>query len=262
MKSTTATAPLMSKFMILAILCWFAFQPTLVLAKIYKYKDDQGKTHFTDDPSQIPLKYRKKDKMETFKESFESDPSAGSPPPGFGNKTGAQGEAGKNGAGGKEEGFSEKDEAVAKKAIQVFKGGIAIANKYKDVQHNFSNVRGLIDALQGALPQKESLAKELAGTKVPELQEALAFLKSSIAEDKKTQSVGAGLKRAIAGVFNRVAGDAAKQTALIAKLEKAMKDSKKKKAEAEKKKAADEKKKGSKKGVGGKSGQEAAPGSM
>lgn len=42
---------------------------------IYKYKDENGKTHFTDDASKIPAKYRKKDQLKTM-ESGPEDPSA------------------------------------------------------------------------------------------------------------------------------------------------------------------------------------------
>lgn len=247
MKSTIAIPRLISKVMIFAILCGFAFQPTLGLAKVYKYKDDQGKIHFTDDPSQIPLKYRKKNKMEKFREVFEPN-SSGKSSSSFG-ATGTQkgtggATAGKAGAGDEDEGFSEKDEASAKKTIQVFKDGVALANRYKGAYPNFANVRGLIDAMQSALPQKESLAKELTGTKVPELQDSLAFLNQSIAEDKKNKSTGTALKKAIVGIFSRVASDAQKQTALIEKIEKAMKESEKKKEEAKKKKESEKKKVG------------------
>ena len=37
-------------------------------AKIYKWKDENGKTHYTDSPAKIPKKYRSKDKgTETIK---------------------------------------------------------------------------------------------------------------------------------------------------------------------------------------------------
>jgi clan AA aspartic protease (TIGR02281 family) len=48
----------------MVVLCLGA---TPSLAKIYKWKDDAGKLHFTDDPSQIPLKYRQEQKIETLR---------------------------------------------------------------------------------------------------------------------------------------------------------------------------------------------------
>ena len=84
--------------LILAVL-WLCQTP--LWAAIYKWKDDQGKTHFTDDPSQIPLDYRnKKDmkKMKSSKGGKNNLPSALPPPParkhlgakkeGSGNKAG------------------------------------------------------------------------------------------------------------------------------------------------------------------------------
>ena len=41
---------------------------------IYKWKDDNGKTHFTDDVSKIPVKYREKDELEKMDGAL-GDPS-------------------------------------------------------------------------------------------------------------------------------------------------------------------------------------------
>jgi len=38
-----------------------------VHAKIYKWKDDAGKLHFTDDPSSIPIKHRQEQSIETIR---------------------------------------------------------------------------------------------------------------------------------------------------------------------------------------------------
>ncbi|MGV7221375.1 MAG: DUF4124 domain-containing protein [Nitrospinales bacterium] len=40
------------------------FIPDISDAGIYKWKDDSGKTHYTDSPNKIPAKYRNKDKVE------------------------------------------------------------------------------------------------------------------------------------------------------------------------------------------------------
>jgi clan AA aspartic protease (TIGR02281 family) len=41
--------------------------PVLTHSKIYKWKDDKGKTHFTDSLSKIPAQYREKGKLKTMK---------------------------------------------------------------------------------------------------------------------------------------------------------------------------------------------------
>ncbi len=236
MKYAIGYSSILSKAMIFALLGLIAFQPDPAVAKIYKYKDEHGNTYFTDDASKIPLRYRKKGSVKKFREVNEPAPASGAPK-GFPGQASAEEKP-------KEDGIlSSQEVALVGKTIQVFKVGIELANRYENVQLNFSNGQGAVNAIQSALPLKESLASELAGTKVPELQEALGFLKQSIAADQQTKSVGQGLKKRIAAIFNRLADEEKQQTALIKKLEKALKDSTKKKAEAEKKKKEEAKKK-------------------
>ena len=73
---------------IIVALLWL-FQ-TPLWAKIYKWKDDQGKMHFTDDQGKIPLKYREKvqkfkgvtePKEEEPEEEPKEEPSAEVKPP-------------------------------------------------------------------------------------------------------------------------------------------------------------------------------------
>lgn len=49
--------------LILTVILIFAFiSPTSSTAKVYKYKDENGKTHYTNDPSKIPEEYREENK--------------------------------------------------------------------------------------------------------------------------------------------------------------------------------------------------------
>ena len=233
----------LSKALIFALLVWVALQPEPVFAKIYKYKDEHGKTHFTDDASKIPTRYRNKNSVKKFRGVNEPTPATGTGASSeFPGQKSKEKDAGKS-SGRKQEdaGLSSQDEALANKAIQVFRVGVALGDKYKKVQPTFSNGQGAVSAIQSALPLKESLARELAGTKAPELQEALGFLKQSIAVDQQTKSIGSGLKTRIISILNRLGSEGAQQSALIKKLGKALGDSKNKKAAAKKKKAAAEK---------------------
>ena len=226
--------------MILALLGMMGCAPDAALAKIYKYKDDQGKTHFTDNPNSIPLKYRKENTLKKFRGVV--DP--GSPPsvaPGTPGQTGTGGDRGAAPGSGEDQPFTKQDEALVKKTIKVLQKGVALAKRYKGARPNASNGRGATIAIKGNLPGKESLSKELAATKVKALKPVHAFLQKSVATDKETRGIGAGLKTRIAGILNRIQGEGRQQADLIKKLEKAMKDSEKKKAEAEKKEAAQQK---------------------
>ncbi len=243
MEHPVSVSKVLPKALIFALLVWVAFQPEPVFAKIYKYKDEHGKTHFTDDASKIPPRYRNKGSVKNFREVNEPDPA-----PVTSSSLPGKASAGGGGSEVKEdEGLSAREEGLVKKTIQTFKVGIVLANRYKNVQPSFSNGLGAVNTIQSALPLKESLASELAGTKVPELKEALGFLNQSIAMDHQTKSVGQGLKRRVVGIFNRMADEGKQQAALIKKLEKALKDSEKKKAAAEKKKKEEEAKKKKKK---------------
>jgi len=245
MKYTANFPSVLSKTLIFTLLAWVTFQSEPVFAKIYKYKDDHGRTHFTDDASKIPLRFRDKESVKKFKGVNEPDPAPGTFP-GLPTQKSTGKDGGKSSKNKQEDaGLSSQDEGLVKKCIQIFKAGVALGNQYEHNYPNFPNGQGAIDAIQSALPQKEGLASELAGTKVPVLMEALRFLKKSIAVDKQTTSVGQGLTRRIAGIFSRLSDEAKQQTALIQKLEQALKDSEKEKAEAAKKKeeAKNEKKK-------------------
>lgn len=227
MKYSIGFPTILSKFMIFALLGWVLCQPDPAIAKIYKYKDDQGKTHFTDDAGKIPLKYRDQGRVKKFRGVSEPTPApeaSGSP----GQASGGGGESGENG----DEGLSSEDEGLVKKAIQVFKVGITLGDQYKNTMPTFSNGQGAVNAIQSALPLKETMVIQLEGTRVPALQSALAFLKKSIAIDKQTTSVGQGLKRRIAAIFTRLADESKEQSALVQQLEQALVESAKKKAEA------------------------------
>ena len=217
----------LSKAMIFALLWLVAVQPDSVIAKIYKYKDENGKTHFTDDPSNIPMRYRKKDSMDSFR--GVSDPT-----PDTSSKSSKDKDKDKS-KSKKKAGLSSQDVSLIKKTIQVLKAGVALGEKYKNTMPTFPNALAAVNAINSALPLKESLASDLEGTKVSQLQGALSFLKKSISTDKQTQANSSGLKRQIANIFARLVSEGEQQSAMINGLEKALKDSKKKKAEAKKK---------------------------
>ncbi len=242
MKYTISFSRASSKVLIFALLVWVAFQPEPVFAKIYKYKDENGKTHFTDDAGKIPARYRNKDSVKKFKGVNEPAPASDTASGLSGQKSAGEG-GGESSQNGMDAGLSSKDEGLVKKTIQVFKVGIVLGKQYENNQPNAPNGRRAVNTIQGSLPIKENLANELAGAKAPELKEALGFLKKSIAVDKQTTSIGAGLKTRIVGIFKRLADEGKQQAALIQKLEQGLKDSAKKKEAAKQKKEEEAKKK-------------------
>ena len=59
------------KIRILMLLLIFMLVDQGVYAAVYKWKDEKGKTHFTDSPDKVPLQYRKKENID---KSFNKKP--------------------------------------------------------------------------------------------------------------------------------------------------------------------------------------------
>lgn len=214
-----------------------AFQTNLAWAKIYKYKDENGKIHFTDDASAVPKKYRNQIEEKKFR-GTGSAPVKDAPEGGSKDKNG---DAGKEPGQEEDEGLSEKDLALIDKTIPLLKSGVALAKRYENVQPNAANGRGLVIAIQNRLSARKSLAKELSSSKAPVLQKVGGFLNKSVAADESTKGIGSGLKKVVAGIIGRVAAEGKEQIGLVKDLEDAKKEDKKKKEEAKKKKEEAEK---------------------
>ncbi len=219
------------------ILGIFIALPYGVSAKVYKYVDDQGKVHYTNNESNIPIKYRNGPSMKPLR-GF-SDPKSTKPE----SKEDSKLTETQTPEKPSDEGFSKKDEALVQRSITTLKNNVLRVKEFDGDVYNFTNGRRLITSIQGALPAKEKLASDLASSKVPELIETKNFLTKSIEKDKQTKSVGLGLKTHLVSMFNRVRGEAKTQQGLIGKLENAIEKDKEKKELAKKEKAEKQKNK-------------------
>ncbi len=213
----------------------FFSHPYGVCAKVYKYVDDQGKVHYTNNESNIPIKYRSGPSMKPLR-GF-SDPKLKKPE----SKEDSNSTESQTPEKPLDDGFSKKDEALVQRSITNLKNNVLRVKAFDDVVYNFTNGRRLVTSIQGGLPAKEKLASDLASSKVPELLETKNFLNQSIQKDKQAKSVGLGLKTHLVAMFNRVRGEAKTQQGLISKLEKALEKDKEKKELAKKEKAEKEK---------------------
>ena len=226
-KHSLEMAKRMAKVLLMASLGVAMCIPSSVSARIYKYKDDQGKVHFTDDPSSIPLKYRRDDTLKRMRGVTPALDAASQP-----QASGANGEDSQK---SEDEGLSAKDKALVEKTIQVLQGGVALGEQFKDAQPNSSNGRGATMAIQANLPKKESLLAELKDTKVEALKPVASFLTKSIAADKTTGGIGVGLKTRIFAILDRIRTEGKQQASLIKQLEKALSESQNKKKAAQQK---------------------------
>lgn len=228
--------------LIFALVALTALDRGTAQAKIYKYRDDQGKIHFTDDKNKIPPQYRSGPQLEeirsiTGSSSSKSPTSASSGAGGGSTKGDSAGATGSAGTQAEQVGLSDKDEKLVKESIAMLEKGVGLAMKYKDAPKTFSNTKNLVTTIKGNISAKENLAAKLAKSKVLVLSSTRSLLQKSLPIDRETQYPITTRTSLFRRIMDRIVSEGPPQEAMIKKLNQALKDSEKEKAEAEKKKA-------------------------
>ena len=175
---------------IIVALLWL-FQ-TPLWAKIYKWKDDQGKLHFTDDRAKIPLKYREKvqkfkgvtePKEEEPEEEPKEEPSAAvKPPP----------EEEPKPAGPPP--LTEEERAAM---TAVYQPLIMLWNKHikllMRVDPDDKNLNQYVGVAQSSAVDKKAIKKTIGNTDHPLLVEIKSFMKKSGKKDARLKEDNPGL---------------------------------------------------------------------
>ncbi len=175
----------------LAVL-WLCQTP--LSAGIYKWKDDQGKIHFTDDKSRIPLKYRMQ--LEKFKGVVE--PSQGKSSPSAGSDAGSDEEAAMGEetppAGGGEQAskpppkskYNKEQIALLKKIktgmVKMWAGNVKLV---KHIEPTKLNGRYYLASQRKAASKKKGMIKQIGGSDIPSLKAVKKFLKRSSVKDTR-----------------------------------------------------------------------------
>jgi len=158
-------------------------------AVIYKWKDENGKTHFTDDSTKVPEAFRKTpflknpktqkedSKPEEEKAQVEEDVVSE-------NKGDAENEKEED---DKQQGLTEAQRSAIEAVLNFFKEDIHRYDEIYTYLPGRSKFRSLKQAVAGSTPQKQALLEQVSQHELPLLESVSAFLKTSIAEDKKTQ---------------------------------------------------------------------------
>jgi hypothetical protein len=213
---------------IIVALLWL-FQASAVAA-IYKWKDDQGKLHFTDDRSKIPLKYR--DQFEKFRGVAEPSPKeSGSPEgAGAGSENGGteavQGEAPAGSTGGSEK--APEKSKYSKKQIELLKqvkrymtkswaGNTKIVNNIEPTE---LNGKYYISSAARAAPQKKGMIKQIGPSEIPLLQKIKKFLKKSSVNITKINIGGAPMMEKVQKIRKAMEAEIPIQKGFIAQLKK------------------------------------------
>lgn len=215
----------------LALAVLWLFQ-TPLYAAIYKWKDDQGKLHFTDSKSKIPLKYR--DQMEKFKGVSEPNPEPVEEPEGVekaerAEKAEKEKEVVAPMPGGGEDNGEDTKPAKKKnlKLIAMLKDAIKFLkdeNRTHQRLINFvkpdvQNGRYYIVAIRNATGKKEEFIKKLKGFNLPSLKRARRFLTNTLFQDKQEKIGGEGYLERIKSLKERLEREIPAKKKIIKKLQ-------------------------------------------
>ncbi|MDA0691251.1 MAG: DUF4124 domain-containing protein [Nitrospinae bacterium] len=147
------------------------------VSSFYKWKDDQGKVHFTDDPLKIPTQYRSSDKVEKRRglSAPKSEPVDSPEAP----------EKAKVDLGKK---VSEEEQAAMQGALSFLKSDIQRYKKYADYVPQQRHAVLLRNEIVEVLPEKEALDKTLEPFDSGLLKDVKSFLKQSLQKDYEAKS--------------------------------------------------------------------------
>jgi len=193
----------------LAGILFFAVQGTAGVSSFYKWKDEQGKVHFTDDPLKIPPSHRSPARVEKKR---------GLPPPKW--------EPADTQAPPEKETVKEapkkkvgKGERLAMRdALSFLKSDIQRYKKYDDYVPAVRHARLLKNDIVAALPAKEALGKKLEQYDSALLNEIKDFLKKSLLQDYQAKDLWPR-RRGFVVERSRLAGEIPEKKRLIEKLE-------------------------------------------
>ena len=189
-------------------------------ADIYKWKDENGRTHFTDDPTKVPEAFRKnpliKDpKKLEIRKSKPLDKAVGLK--NFDQPVEKEED--------KQKALTEAQRSTAEAAVSFLNSDIPRYEKYYSGPANRSKFRFLQIAVGEAATQKQTLWDNVYSYDLPLFKEIAEFLKSSIAADEKTQKIVPNKFTTLGQtqlLMNRLKSETEQETQLLKKLTAAL----------------------------------------
>lgn len=212
--------------LMLAVL-WLCQTP--LSAGIYKWKDDQGKIHFTDDKSRIPLKYRMQ--LEKFKGVVE--PSQGKSSASAGSETGSDEEAAMGEetppAGGGEQASKpppkskyNKEQIALLKKVKTYmtKAWAANVRLVNNIEPTELNGKYYIASQRKFASQKKGMIKQIGGSDIPSLKAVKKFLKRSSVKDTRLKIADPPFMEKVQTIRQTIEGEIPIQKGFIGQLKK------------------------------------------
>jgi hypothetical protein len=164
-------------------------------AAVYKWKDETGKIHFTDDLNRVPEEFRK----EYFKRKLPTAiPKSKSP-----IKTEEKSDQKKDGVAPeseedteKEEGLTASEKSAADTLITFFKEDIPRYDEIYKIPPGYRNNgirkwKTLKRTVVATIPQKQALVEQVSTSERPLFKEITSFLKKAIKADEEVATYGA-----------------------------------------------------------------------
>jgi len=215
---------LFQALVVLGALVFFTSQSFAGVSSIYKWKDEQGKVHFTDDPLKIPLHHRADPNLEKIR----SLPSAKSSSP----KNASKGNPGNTAEDQKEEGNQtddqDSDEKKADKkkkelsamrdALGFLKSDVQRYKKYEDYVPQHRHAVVLRDEIVNVIPAKEALEKKLGKSDSALLKQVSSYLKTSLKKDYEAKKREHPRRLIFIAERTRLSGEQSIKNSLIKKL--------------------------------------------
>ena len=218
---------ILKSVVILFIFIWF----TDVNAAIYKWRDENGITHFTDNLNKVPKAFREKPFIKNFlPRKRKSEPKKK-------NTQSKRIEAIKRDEPAEDkikedkekEGLTEAQRLAIEKVINFLKTDILRYKIFYTYPPSRSKFRIIKQAVASSTVQKQELLRQVNQHNIPVFKEIAGYLNESIAEDKRSQKVMPTTitsTRQTLILVNRLKDETEKGTLLLIRLTLALKTKK------------------------------------
>lgn len=207
---------------ILGALFFFTCQTFAGVSSIFKWKDDQGKVHFTDDPLKIPARYRSGPGIE--KRRALPPPKVILPKTPKPENTASEDispEDQKNPdekTDGADADKKKQELATMRDALSFLKSDIERYKKYEDYIPQHRHAVLLRQDIVSVLPAKEALAKKLEQSKSTLLKQVQSYLKGSLQKDYEAKEREYPRRLIFISERTRITGEKPVKNTLINKL--------------------------------------------
>ena len=213
---------LFQAFVVLGALAFFTCQGFAGVSSIYKWKDDHGKVHFTDDPLKIPLRYRSGPGLEKMRglPPPKSSLRKSQKPENTGSKDNTAEEQEQQGEQSVGPGAEKKEKELAamRDALSFLQSDVQRFKKYEDYVPQHRHAILLRDDIVNVLPAKEALAKKLEKFDSTLLKQIKSYLKVSLQRDYEAKKREHPLRRIFIAERIRINEERPTKSSLIKKL--------------------------------------------